>query len=72
MIYYTIYAEQKFDLLNKHKVFFTKEQIEDCIQLSEKNGKIGTYIYYEKENIKVICKKINNVIKVCTFYPIKK
>jgi len=29
LITYTNYAEQKFDILNKNKIFFTKEQIDN-------------------------------------------
>jgi len=28
MIYFIKYSENKFDILNKHKVFFTKKQVE--------------------------------------------
>ena len=71
MIYFTKYAEQKFDILNKHKIFFTREQIEDVLLLPDKIRKKNKYFSAQKDNIKVIYKKNNEIIKVITFYPIK-
>lgn len=71
MIYFTKYAEQKFDILNKHKVFFTREQIEDVVKLPDKTGKKSKYLTVEKEGIKVIFQKQGNANKIITFYPIK-
>jgi hypothetical protein len=33
MTYYTKYAEQKFDILNKYKIFIRKEEIEEILTL---------------------------------------
>jgi len=71
MFYFTKYAEQKFDILNKHKIFFTREQIEDTISCSDKTGKKDKLLTAQKENIKVIYKKEEETIKIITFYPIK-
>lgn len=71
MIYFTKYAEKKFDILNKYKVFFTKEQIEDTILSPEKKGKKDKYLYGTKEGIKVLYKKEGEIIKVYTFFPIR-
>ena len=71
MIYFTKYAEQKFDILNKHKVYFTKEQIEDTLKLPDKIGKKGKYLTARKDEIKVIHQKTDGVIRVITFYPVK-
>jgi len=71
MFYYTKYAEQKFDTLNRHKVFFTREQIEDVIKTPEKYQNKNNYISAEKEGIKVIYQQENEVIKIITFYPTK-
>lgn len=77
MIYYTKYAEKKFDILNKHGVFFTKEQIKDTIKLPDKTGIISTtsnkkeFHSCEKDGIKVIFKKESGIIIVVTFYPTK-
>ena len=71
MIYFTKYAEQKFDILNKHKIYFTKEQIEDTLKLPDKTGKKGKYLTANKDKVKVIYQKTNGVIRVITFYPVK-
>ena len=71
MIYFTKYAEQKFDILNKHKIYFTKEQIEDVIKLPDKISKKNKYLTSQKDKIKVIYKKEEEIIKIITFYPIK-
>lgn len=71
MIYFTKYAEQKFDILNKYKVFFTKENIEDTIANTDKLIKKKKYWTAHKDEIAVVYKKENDLIKVITFYPIK-
>ena len=71
MLYFTKYAEKKFDILNKHKVFFTREQIENVIKTPDKISKKGLYLSARKENIKVVYNKKNNLIRIITFYPIK-
>jgi hypothetical protein len=71
MIYFTKYAEQKFDTLNKHKVFFTREQIEDVVNCPDKMNKKGRYLAARKENVKVVYDKKNDLIRVITFYPVK-
>ena len=35
MIYFTKYAEQKFEILNKHKVYITREQIIEAVNLPD-------------------------------------
>ena len=71
MIYFTKYAEKKFDILNKHKVYFTREQVEDAVQLPDKLEKKGKYLSARKDEMKVVYKKDNGVVKVITFYPVK-
>ena len=71
MTHFTKYAENKFEILNKYKVYFTKEQIEDCLKLPDKIYKKGKYLAVRKENIKVVYKKEDGMIKVVTFYPVK-
>lgn len=71
MIYFTKYAEQKFEILNKHKVYFTKEQIEDTIKLPDKISKKGKYLSAKKDKVKIVYKKEGDLIKVITFYPVK-
>lgn len=71
MLYFTKYAESKFDILNKHKIFFTREQVEEAIACPDKTGKKGKLLTAQKEGVKVIYKKEAGVIKIITFYPVK-
>lgn len=71
MIYFTKYAEEKFDILNKHKVFFTREQIEDAVKIPDKLEKKERYIFVKKEGVGVVYLKEKKTIKIITFYPIK-
>ena len=71
MFYFTKYAEQKFDILNRHKVFFTREQIEDAVAAPEKPGRKGKFITAQKEGVKVIYKKDGDMLKIMTFFPVK-
>jgi len=70
MIHFTKYAEQKFDILNKYNVYFTREQIENVIKSPKHNDKKNKYSTAEKDNIKVVYKKENNRINIITFYPV--
>jgi len=72
MLYFTKYAEQKFDILNKYNVYFTREQIEDAILSPDSTSKKNKYLTAEKDGIKVIYKNENEQIKIITFYPIHK
>jgi hypothetical protein len=71
MLYFTKYAEKKFEILNRHKIFFTREQIEDAVKLPDKIGKKSGHLTAEKDGIKVIYKKDGGTTKVITFYPVK-
>jgi hypothetical protein len=71
MPYFTQYAEQKFEILNKHGVFVTREQIEDAVKLPNKTGKKSGYLTAEKDGVKVVYKKDSGEIKIVTFYPVK-
>jgi hypothetical protein len=71
MIYFTKYAENKFEILNKYKVYYTREQIIDVINTPEKTGKKGGFHYACKDGIKVVYKKHSGARKIITFYPIK-
>ena len=72
MIHFTKYAETKFDLLNKHKVFFTREQIKNVLEAPDKTRKKGHYLAASKDKVKVVFKKESGINKVITFYPVKK
>lgn len=71
MIYFTNYANQKFEILNKHQVFFRKEEIEDTVNNPDKAAKKGRYFHASKGGIKVIYGKKEEVLRIITFYPIK-
>ncbi|OGF31110.1 hypothetical protein A3H09_04235 [Candidatus Falkowbacteria bacterium RIFCSPLOWO2_12_FULL_45_13] len=71
MFYFTKYAENKFDILNKHKVFFRREQVEDAVACPDKQGRKAGLLTAEKDGVKVIYKKEEGVIKIITFYPVK-
>lgn len=70
MVHFTKYAEQKFDILNKYKVYITREDVEYVLEKPEESGKKNGYLTAERDNLKVIYKKEDNIIKVITFYPI--
>jgi hypothetical protein len=72
MLYYSKYAEQKIDILQKHGVFIRKEEIEECLALPDKSSKKGKYLSARKGNLKVVFKKSGEIKKVITFFPIKK
>ena len=71
MIHFTKYADKKFDILNKHKVFFTREIIEDVVNLPDKTKKKGKYQTALKDDIKVVFKQENGITRILTFFPIK-
>ncbi|NTU99319.1 hypothetical protein HGA64_04950, partial [Candidatus Falkowbacteria bacterium] len=53
MIYFTSYANQKFDILNKHGIFITKEQVEDAISSPDKTTKKGRNILIRRDDLGV-------------------
>lgn len=71
MFYFTKYAENKFDILNKHKIFFTREQIEGAVLYPDQAGKKGKLVTARKEDVKVIYKKDGDILKIITFFPVK-
>lgn len=71
MIYFTKYANNKFELLNKHKVYFRKEQIEEAVGAPEKLKRKGKNYFAHKDGVGVVYEKEGGEIKVITFYPVK-
>lgn len=71
MIYFSSYANQKFDILNKHKVFLRKEEVEEAATAPDDVKKQGKYFGAVKDGIKVIYKKEGEIIKIITFFPVK-
>lgn len=70
MLYFSKHAENKFEILNKHKIYFTREQIEDVVSSPEKIEKKGKFIFSKKDNIRVIHQEKEGIKKILTFYPI--
>jgi hypothetical protein len=71
MIIFSSYAEQKFDILNRHKVYVTREAVIDTLSKPEKINRKGRCFSAYKDGIGVIYKKEDGMIKVITFYPVK-
>ena len=71
MVYFTKYAEEKFEILQRHQVFFTKEMVKEAIEAPEKETRKGGYVFAQKEGCRVVYKKDKEGIRVFTFYPIK-
>jgi hypothetical protein len=71
MISFTKYAEQKFDILNDHKVFLTREQVLEALKTPDKVSKKGTCLSARKDGVKVVYRKDGGNIRIVTFYPIK-
>ena len=71
MLHFTKYAEKKFDVLNKHRVFFTREEVEEAILNSDEVNKKGKYYFAVKDRVCVVFQKVGEVKRVVSFYPIK-
>lgn len=70
-IHFSKYAENKFEILNRHDVYFTRELIEDCVISPDQTGKISEFDTAQKEGVKVVYKKELGIITILTFYPIQ-
>lgn len=70
MIYFTAYAEKKFNLLNNHKVYIRKEEVELALATPDKRGKIGSLLTCERNNLKVVYQREAGIQKIITFYPV--
>jgi hypothetical protein len=71
MITYTSYAEQKFEILNRHKVYITREQIADAILVPDKLNLKDKHACAHKDGVGVVYRKDGEFIRVLTFYPIR-
>ncbi len=71
MLHFTKYAEKKFEILNEHKVFFTREQIEGVVLNSDEVNKKGKYYFAVKDKVCVVFQKVGGIKRVVSFYPIK-
>jgi hypothetical protein len=71
MIHFTKYAENKFEILNKYRVFLTREQVQDALNDPDRIRKKGKYLAARKDGLKVVFSKEGNIKRVITFYPVK-
>ncbi|PIR92767.1 hypothetical protein COT99_04445 [Candidatus Falkowbacteria bacterium CG10_big_fil_rev_8_21_14_0_10_43_10] len=69
MIYFTKYANDKFEILNKYKVFITKEEVEEAVKAPDKITAKDRYWRAEKDDLKVFYRQEENIKKVVTFFP---
>jgi hypothetical protein len=71
MIIFSTFAEQKFEILNRHKVFVTREDVIDAVSTPDKTNRKGRCFAAYKDGLGVIYKKESEAIKIITFYPVK-
>ena len=75
MIIFTKHAENKFEILKKHKFLITKKQVLETIEKPELIDKSRLPLFIAQRNIdgdrvlRVVYKKEFEVIKIITFYP---
>jgi len=69
MLKFTKHAEDKFDILNKYKVYFTREQIEDVVNSPDSLEIKEKFIFARKEGIVVVYQEKDGVKNILTFYP---
>lgn len=70
-LYFSKYAEKKFEVLNKHKVYYTHELIEDVVNSPDIINAISNYKTAQKEGVKVVYKEEVGILIIVTFYPVK-
>lgn len=71
MLYYTKYANDKFELLHKYKVFMIKETIDKTVLKPDKVVRKNHHYIAQKDDTKVIYTREGNTKKIITFYPVK-
>jgi hypothetical protein len=72
IIRYTRYAQEKFEALHAYNVFIRKEEVEECLLSPERLTKKGRALAARRDGIKVVYRKEGEIIKVITFFPVKK
>ncbi|RMD59766.1 hypothetical protein D6821_00425 [Candidatus Parcubacteria bacterium] len=70
MFHYTNYANQKFDILNKHKVYITKEQVENALRQPLRLDKKGKYYFAYGEEVGVVYRLEDKIKIIITFFPL--
>ena len=75
MVYFTKHAQEKFDILKRHKFYVSKKQVQETIESYEKidYSRLPLLIAqgkFDKTHVlRVVYKKEEDLIKVITFYP---
>lgn len=78
MIYFTKYAEKKFEVLREHKFSLTKEDIENVFKMPDFTRKFDDKLwitqgsYSDEYNLRAIFEPEDGAQKIITFYPVKK
>jgi len=78
MIVYTKHAEEKFRILKEQGFIVKKKMVEkvinspDALDYSQSPLLIAQKSIDEKHILKVVFKKENGIIKIITFYPMRK
>ena len=78
MIVYTKHAEEKFRILKEQGFVVKKKMVEkvinspDAVDYSQSPLLIAQKSIDEKHILKVVFKKENGIIKIITFYPMRK
>ena len=75
VVYFTKYANDKFDILKRHGFVVSKSQVEDALKNPDAIDESRAPLYFaqksldKKRVLKVVYKKEAGAIKVITFYP---
>lgn len=75
MIYFTKHAEEKFAILEKHKISLSKKQIIETVLVPDKiDGSrqpllIAQRYLDDRHVLRVVYKQEESLIKIITFYP---
>ena len=75
MIYFTKHAQDKFDILEKHKFYISKEQVAETVTNPEKIDNFHSPLIiaqskFDKTHVlRVVYKPEDDLIKIITFYP---
>jgi len=75
MIYFTKHAEEKFEILKRHKFYVSKKQVQETIENYEKIDYSRSPLLiaqrkFDKNHVlRVVYKQEEGLIKIITFYP---
>ncbi len=78
MIHFTKHAEEKFDILRKHKVFVTKERVREALGAPDVKDETKAPLLFVQKNdiaepgraLRVCYKASSQGVNVITFYPV--